>query len=169
MKYEVNKRGGEFSLGRTKVIRNRKEVQRLFIKIVKSADHGILLIFPTINSFLREQRLGVISLLKYGAMGRGVNIKVLTPINNDVRKIVQGIVEEIGGQALKNFEVRAVDVTYEASTVNTVTIIIEKLDDSKENFIDAIGLLLIRIANLRYHLISLFLRAYGIKRNCTRS
>lgn len=82
-------------------------------------------------------------------MERGVNIKILTPINNDVQKIVQGIIEEIGGQEKRNFEVRAVDVTYETSTVNTVTIIIvdkktslviEKLDDSKENFIDAIGL-----------------------------
>ena len=105
--------------------------------------------FPTVNSFLREQRLGVIPLLKYGTMERGMNIKILTPINNDVQKIVQAIVEEIGGQTQKSFEVRAVDVTYEASTVNTVTIIIvdkkaslviEKLDDSKENFIDAIGL-----------------------------
>ena len=148
MKHEVDKKRGEFSLGRTEVIRNRKEVQRLFIEIVKSADHEILLIFPTINSFLREQRLGVIPLLKYGIMDRGVNIKILTPINNDVQKIVQGIIEEIGEQAQKNFEVRAVDVTYETS-VNTVTIIIvdrktslviEKLDDSKENFIDAIGL-----------------------------
>ncbi len=78
-----------------------------------------------------------------------MNIKILTPINNDVQKIVQGIVEEVGRQAQKNFEVRAVDVISEASTVNTVTIIIvdkkaslviEKLDDSKENFIDAIGL-----------------------------
>jgi len=145
----VDKRGGEFSLGSTEVIRNRKEVQRLFIDIVKSAEHEILLIFPTVNSFLREQRLGIISLLKYGTIERGVNIKILTPIIDDVQKSVQGIVEEIGGQAQKNFQVRAVDVTYEGSTVNTVTIIIvdkkaslviEKLDDSKENFIDAIGL-----------------------------
>ena len=78
-----------------------------------------------------------------------MNIKILTPINDDVQKIVQGIVEEIGGQAQKNFHVRDVDVTYEKSTVTTVTIMIvdkkaslaiEKRDDSKENFIDAIGL-----------------------------
>jgi signal transduction histidine kinase len=149
LKNEVDKRGGECSLGRTEVIRNRKQVQRLFIDIVKSAEYEILLIFPTVNSFLREQRLGVISLLKYGTIERRVNIRILTPINNDVLKIFQGIVEEIGVQAQKNFEIRAVDFTYEASAVNTVTIIIvdkktslviEKLDDSKENFIDAIGL-----------------------------
>lgn len=93
--------------------------------------------------------MGIISLLKYDSIERGVNIKILTPINDDVQKIVQGIVEEIGGQAQKNFHVRDVDVTYEKSTVTTVTIMIvdkkaslaiEKRDDSKENFIDAIGL-----------------------------
>ena len=93
--------------------------------------------------------MGIISLLKYDSIERGVNIKILTPINDDVQKIVQAIVEEIGGQAQKNFHVRDVDVTYEKSTVTTVTIMIvdkkaslaiEKRDDSKENFIDAIGL-----------------------------
>jgi two-component system, OmpR family, sensor histidine kinase VicK len=135
-------------LGRTEVIRNRKAVQRLIIDIVKSAEHEILLIFPTANSFLREQRLGVIPLLKYGVMKRGINVKILTPINGDILQIIQSIVEDIGEQAKKSFHIRAVDVTYQESTVNTVTIIIvdkkvslviEKLDDSKENFIDAIG------------------------------
>jgi two-component system sensor histidine kinase VicK len=146
---EVDRRRRGVLLGRTEVIRNRKRVQRLFIDIVKSAEHEILLIFPTVNSFLREQRLGIISLLKYCTMERGVNIKILTPTNDDVQEVVEGIVEETEGQTQKNFHIRAVDVTYEESTVNTVTIIIvdkkaslviEKRDDSKENFIDAIGL-----------------------------
>lgn len=142
-------KGREFALGRTETIRNRNAVQKLFIDVVKSAEHEILLIFPTVNSFLREQRLGIIPLLKIGALERGINIRILTPINNDVQKIVQAILEEGGEQVKKNFLLRAVDVTHEESTVNTVTIIIvdkkgsltiEKLDDSKENFIDAIGL-----------------------------
>ena len=135
-------------MGRTEVIRNRKAVQRLFIDIVKSAEHEILLMFPTANSFLREQRLGIIPLLKC-VVKRGINVKILTPINGDILQIIQSIVEEIGKQAKKSFHLRAVDVTYQESTVNTVTIIIvdkkaslviEKLDYSKENFIDAIGL-----------------------------
>jgi two-component system, OmpR family, sensor histidine kinase VicK len=133
----------------TEVIRDRKAVQSLFIDIVKSAEQEILLIFPTANSFVRQQRLGIISLLRYSAKERGINIKILTPIDGDAQKIVQDIVEETEKQSNENFHIRVVGVTYEESTVNTVTIIIvdkkaslaiEKLDDSKENFIDAIGL-----------------------------
>jgi signal transduction histidine kinase len=133
----------------TEVIRNQKAVETLFIDMVKAAEQEILLIFPTANSFLREERLGIIHLLRYGAIERGIDIKILTPIDGEVQKIVQDIVEENGKQSKKNFHIRAVGVTYEETTVSTVTIIIvdkktslaiEKIDDSKKNFIDAIGL-----------------------------
>jgi two-component system, OmpR family, sensor histidine kinase VicK len=141
--------GDEFGFGITEVIRNQKAVQSLFIDIVKAAEQEILLIFPTANSFLREERLGIMQLLSYGTKERGINIKILTPINDNVQKIVQGTVEETGKQSNKNFQIRAVDETYEETTVRTVTIVIvdkktslaiEKVDDSKEDFIDAIGL-----------------------------
>jgi two-component system, OmpR family, sensor histidine kinase VicK len=141
--------GDEFGFGITEVIRNQKAVQSLFIDIVKAAEQEILLIFPTANSFLREERLGIMQLLSYGTKERGINIKILTPINDNVQKIVQDTVEETGKQSNKNFQIRAVDETYEETTVRTVTIVIvdkktslaiEKVDDSKEDFIDAIGL-----------------------------
>src|SRR5215469_9987230 len=133
----------------TEVIRNQKAVETLFIDMVKAAEQEILIIFPTANSFLREERLGIMQLLRYGAIERGIDIKILTPIDIEVQKIIQGIVEEAGKQSKKNFHIRSVGVTYEETTVSTVTIIIvdkktslaiEKIDDSKENFIDAIGL-----------------------------
>jgi signal transduction histidine kinase len=149
MEIGVDERGDEFASGMTEVIRNQKAVQSLFIDLVKAAEQEILVIFPTANSFLREERLGIIRLLSYGAKERGIDIKILTPINDNVQRIVQGIVEETGKQSNENFQIRAVDETYEKTTVSTVTIIIvdkktslaiEKLDDSKEDFIDAIGL-----------------------------
>jgi two-component system, OmpR family, sensor histidine kinase VicK len=133
----------------TEVIRNQKAVQSLFIDLVKTTEQEILLIFPTANSFLRQHRLGIISLLRSGAKERNVNIKILTPINREVHKIIQAIEEETRKQSNENFHIRVVDVTYEETTVSTVAIIIvdkkaslaiEKLDDSKENFIEAIGL-----------------------------
>ena len=124
--------------------------------VIVTADHSLVRfhgrivgVLPTADSFLREERLGIIPLLKHGAIERDINIKILTPINGDVQNIVQGIIEEIGEQAKKNFHLQVVDITYEEPTINTVTIIIidkkaslaiEKQDDSKENFIDAIGL-----------------------------
>src|SRR5206468_3786978 len=99
-------------------------VEDLFIDMVKSAEHEVLVIFPTINTFLREQSLGIIQLLKYGVAQRGIVVKILTPINDYVLKVVQGLVEEIGELAKKNFYVRALGDTYEEPSLNTVTILI---------------------------------------------
>src|SRR5215467_640036 len=124
METNRDKRGDESASGMTEVIRNQKAVETLFIDMIKAAEQEILLIFPTANSFLREERLGIMRLLSYGAKECGIDIKILTPINDNVRKIVQGIVEETGKQSNKNFHIRAVDVTYEKTAVSTVTIII---------------------------------------------
>jgi two-component system, OmpR family, sensor histidine kinase VicK len=51
-------------LGRTGVIQNPKHIQQLFINMIKSAKHEVLLVLPTINAFYREERIGVIELLK---------------------------------------------------------------------------------------------------------
>jgi len=82
----------------TEVIRNQKAVETLFIDMVKAAEQEILLIFPTANSFLREERLGIIHLLRYGAIERGIDIKILTPNDGEVQKIIQDLVEETGKQ-----------------------------------------------------------------------
>src|SRR5215472_4322839 len=119
METDGDKRGDEFASGMTEVIRNQKAVQSLFIDLVKAAEQEILVIFPTANSFLREERLGIIRLLSYGAKERGIDIKILTPINDNVQKIIQGIVEETGKQSNKTFHIRAVDATYEETTVST--------------------------------------------------
>jgi two-component system, OmpR family, sensor histidine kinase VicK len=76
---------------------------------------------------------------------------ILTPINNEIEKIIQNIL--MVNQAKNNlFDIRATETTRsspEIAVVGTVTIlvvdrkqslVIEKTDDSKEEFIDAIGL-----------------------------
>ena len=90
--------GDELALPMTEVIRNKKAVETLFIDMVKAVEHEILLIFPTANSFLREERLGIIHLLRCGAIEHGTDIKILTPIDGEVQKIIQDLVEETGKQ-----------------------------------------------------------------------
>jgi signal transduction histidine kinase len=173
-------------LGRTEIIQSPKDIQQLFINMVKTAKHELLLLLPTINAFYREERIGVMELLKQSSEGdRGVNVRILTPTNEIIERklhnMVLGIERreiEIQGregrqrtqQQMKNkkgsFDVRRIDVesisehekkgeemqaatAVEKSAVTTVTIIvvdrkeslvIEKTDDSKENFIDAVGI-----------------------------
>ena len=118
---------------------------------MKSAKEEVLLLLPTTNAFLREERIGIIQLLREAAAERRVNVRILTPIdNNKIEKIIQNTV--MADQAKNNyFDIRATETTSspEIAVVGTVTIlvvdrkqslVIEKTDDSKEDFIDAVGL-----------------------------
>ncbi|MGC2426059.1 MAG: ATP-binding protein [Nitrososphaeraceae archaeon] len=136
-----------FILGSTEVIQIPSRTKELFIDLIKSAKEEVLLLLPTINAFLREDRIGMIQSLREAAVGRGVNVRILTPINNMIQKIIQNIMVD---QANDLFDIRAIETTSpEIAVVGTVTILvvdkkqslaIEKVDDSKEDFIDAIGL-----------------------------
>ncbi len=136
-----------FILGSTEVIQIPSRTKELFIDLIKSAKEEVLLLLPTINAFLREDRIGMIQSLREAAVGRGVNVRILTPINNMIQKIIQNIMVD---QANNLFDIRAIETTSpEIAVVGTVTILvvdkkqslaIEKVDDSKEDFIDAIGL-----------------------------
>src|SRR5919197_4206629 len=156
-------------LGKTEIIQSPKNIQQLFINMVKSAKHEVLLVLPSINSFLREERIGIIELLKQAAVAtegsNSINVRILTPTNYTIEKKLQEIV--VGGkqeeqeQKKKSFDIRHIDVeSYEEEaieykeaaekiTVTTVTIVvvdrkeslvIEKKDDLKEDFIEAVGI-----------------------------
>jgi two-component system, OmpR family, sensor histidine kinase VicK len=174
-------------LGKTEVIQNPTDIQELFINMVKSAKHEVLLLLPTINAFYREERIGIIELLKQAAEGEDnnrVNVRILTPTNDVIERKLQSIVfatrqehdEAQGGERRrrelliknkgKGLYIRPINVestnkeevgegllaaesATEKSLVTTVTIVvvdrkeslvIEKTDDSKENFIDAVGI-----------------------------
>ncbi|HEY9492969.1 MAG TPA: histidine kinase dimerization/phospho-acceptor domain-containing protein, partial [Nitrososphaeraceae archaeon] len=141
---------GEFDLGSTEVIQIPLRTQELFIDLVKSAKEEVLLLLPTTNAFLREERIGIIQLLSESAAEEHrVNVRILTPINNQIEKIIQNI--EVNQTKNKFFDIQAIETTSspEIAVVGTVTIlvadrkqslVIEKTDDSKEDFVDAVGL-----------------------------
>jgi signal transduction histidine kinase len=135
-----------FVMGSTEVIQIPSRTKELFLDLVKSAKEEVLLLLPTTNAFLREQRMGIIQLLKEAAE-RSVNVRILTPINNSIEEIVKDM--RIADQASKFFNIQSIEIPTEEIKVCTVTIlvvdrkeslIIEKTDDSKEDFIKAIGL-----------------------------
>jgi two-component system sensor histidine kinase VicK len=117
---------------------------------VKSAKEEVLLLLPTTNAFLREERIGILQLLREAAAERRVNVRILTPINNEIEKIIQNTV--MVNQANNFFDIRATETitsSPEIAVVGTVTIlvvdrkqslVIEKTDDSKKDFTDAVGL-----------------------------
>jgi two-component system, OmpR family, sensor histidine kinase VicK len=131
--------------GKTEIIQDSYAAKELFINMVRSAAGEILLIIPTVNAFYREERIGVIHLVRE-AEQRGVKVKVLIPSNDIIDKILQRSekCEEKKGKQ-KKFEIRRIDLTSEIkSTILVIdrkaSLVTELRDDSKENFVQAIGL-----------------------------
>lgn len=134
-------------LGDTEVIQDPLKVQERFINLVKSAKEEILLILPTINAFYREERLGIIRLLKEATVERNIDVRALTPVDEVIEQKVWTMMALAVDQG-KNLDIRPVQMTSAGVTVTTVTIlvidrkeslVIEKIDDSKDDFIDATG------------------------------
>ena len=137
-------------LGSTEIIQNPLKIKELLINLIKSATEEILLILPTTNVFIRKERIGIIQLLKKVAEGeRKVNVRILTPTNDIVEKIIHTILGKSNDrQTKKRPNIRRIEEPSER-TISTVTIVvidnreslvIEKTDDLKEDFIEAVGI-----------------------------
>jgi signal transduction histidine kinase len=143
-------------LGETEIIQSPEKILDLFIHLIKSAKSEILLMLPTINAFLREERIGIIELLKKSTTENDVNVRIITPSNDVVEKLLQNIESVVVKRSQqenqkkeKGFEVQHSNIQFKETAMTKVTILViyrkeslvmEKTDDSKENFIDAIGL-----------------------------
>jgi two-component system, OmpR family, sensor histidine kinase VicK len=138
----------------THIIQDPQSIQELFVDMVKLARHEVLLILPTVNAFLREHRIGIIQLLMQTAKERMINVRILTPTNDvtdDIMKTMTSSYQEEGRKRKDydfNFNLRSINISSEETAVSTVTIVvvdkkeslvIEKVDDTKENFIEAVG------------------------------
>jgi signal transduction histidine kinase len=140
-------------LGSTELVLVPLRIQELFIDLVKSAKQEILLILPTTNAFLREYKLGIIQSLKQESVSEhNINVRILTPTNNTIEEMLKNITStttvDEQKKENKNFVIRRIDLANEIA-VSTVTIavsdrkislVIEKKDDTKEYFMDAVGL-----------------------------
>jgi hypothetical protein len=103
-----------FVLGSTEVIQIPSRTKELFIDLIKSAKEEVLLLFPTTNSFLREERIGVIQLLNEAAAAsteHKIKVRILTPINSVIDKIVQDIMVD---QPNRFFDIKSI---YHAYTI----------------------------------------------------
>jgi two-component system, OmpR family, sensor histidine kinase VicK len=137
------------SLGITEIIDNPARTQKLFIDLIKTAKSEVLLKLPTINSFMREYRIGIIQLLEELSTdrqtGRPINVRILTPTNNTIKKILEEMKTKT---TLSNLKIRHLESKPNLN-VTTATILvvdrkaslaIEKVNDSSECFTEAVGL-----------------------------
>ncbi|MGA7691932.1 MAG: ATP-binding protein, partial [Nitrososphaeraceae archaeon] len=147
---KINEIEGGIELEKTYVIQDPQSIQKLFVDMVKSVQHEVLLILPTVNAFLREYRMGIIQLLMQAVRERSVNVRILTPTNDVIDNILKNtVISYQEGERRKDFDLRSINMSPEETAVSTVTIVIvdkkeslvfEKTDDTKENFIEAVGM-----------------------------
>jgi len=130
------------------VIRSPAKAQDLCLDIVKSAAEEILLMLPTTNSFIRQDKIGVIDFARQAAKERNVKIRILMPVDVLGEHKVQNLkqVQEQQEQKLRNnIDVRHIEQTQESKATvfvvdRKVSLIMEIRDDTKETFAEAIGL-----------------------------
>jgi signal transduction histidine kinase len=142
--------------GITEIIDNPSRTEELFIDLIKSAKSEVLLMLPTVNSFMREYRIGVIKLLNEQSTqpeGSAINIRILTPINNTIKKILEEMktkttLSEESDDYYNSLKLRHLEsepnLNVTTSTILVVdrkkSLAIEKVNDSSERFIEAVGL-----------------------------
>jgi signal transduction histidine kinase len=126
-------------------IRNPFEIQKIAFELVKSARDEILLVFSTANAFHRQERTGMIKLLKEAAAGRRVQIRILTPIDDLIKGTVQKLIREQQQQNQPRIDIRFIG-RFSQTKIRILVVdkasslVVELKDDTKESSYEAMGL-----------------------------
>src|SRR6476659_3898364 len=125
----------------------------VYLDIVQAAQKEIFFIFPTPKAFIRQ--LKAIYLAKQVSKERQVKVRILTPNNETVEALIEnllkkekeGEVTKYGTDSFSNEDIKIRYIEKMSNTKATILVIdrkeslvMELKDDSKDTFIEAIGL-----------------------------
>ncbi|HJU13140.1 MAG TPA: ATP-binding protein [Candidatus Nitrosotalea sp.] len=119
------------------VINEPISTKQIYLNLIRTSSHEILLVFPTINAVRREEKIGVLDEL-IRAASRGVKIRMLSPEDDFVKNRLAKLkdnnvsVQKIETPSETKFKLLIVD--------KRLVLVVETKDDSKSEFTDAIGL-----------------------------
>ena len=118
------------------VIPNSNSAREMYLKLVKNAQKEIILMFPTINAFKRQERLGIFEFSK----GPELKIRILMPEDKFLYQTLQNLKNNH-----INFHIRYIEQTAGTHATFLVvdgkfSLVMEIRDDSKTTFDEAIGL-----------------------------
>jgi two-component system sensor histidine kinase VicK len=122
------------------IIENPRQAMKRAQQIIGLAKHEVLRIYPSLNTFHRHVRIGIIDLLQE-VLKNGVKVRILIPADEDqISQIVDEVVVE-----LPQLEIRSIDKSLQTQMGVIVvdrkeSLIVELRDDTKENYYDAAGL-----------------------------
>jgi signal transduction histidine kinase len=122
------------------IIRDPDEVIKLSRDLIKSANHEVLRIYPSLNGFRRQIRIGALHLFRE-VLEHGISVRILVPAD---KQQIDGKMDGLE-LALPTLEIRGLDKSLQTQMGIIVvdrkeSIIIELKDDEKESYHDAAGL-----------------------------
>jgi signal transduction histidine kinase len=122
------------------IIENPREAIKRAQQIIKLAQHEVLRIYPSLNAFRRQVRIGAIDLFRE-VLEHGAKVRILIPAEEE--QITQ-IVDEMALE-LPQLDIRSIDKSLQTQMGIIVvdrkqSLIVELRDDTKENYYDAAGL-----------------------------
>ena len=151
---------------RTFLIKDPYKTQQLLIQYLQKSTKEILIILPSINAFFRHRKIGIFNILEKKLLNINNNnnnnnnnnhddddlensnkllVKILTPANNKIEKNITSIYNRIKKtNKQENIEFRRIESLSEIKTACIIldkkdVLIIELKNDSKDNFLEAIG------------------------------
>jgi K+-sensing histidine kinase KdpD len=142
---QVEEEGVDYDI---EVIQNPDRTEELYWGIVKSAEKEILLILPTANAVIRQEKMGIIKYLAEATKSRNIQVRILMPNVNLSHH--HAIEESKPVQQQQDNPSDSLNVRYMQQLSDTkatiliadrkVSLVIEVRDDSKSRFYEAIGL-----------------------------
>jgi len=128
------------------------KIKDLYFDLLKSSKEEIMLIFPSNKAFERQERIGIIGLVKQVAKEKDLRVRVLVPVKDleDSQELVQKpfpLKENYQHGPSNNIYTRYIAEQRSPGLQETILIVdrkvsfvIELIDDTKATFEEAIGL-----------------------------
>jgi hypothetical protein len=122
------------------VFRGAFRAREVYLDLVREATKEILIIFPTINAFFRQSKMGVTRLAEMAATERNVSVRILMPANKSTTNRIEP--KLIYSHRLEIRQIEQMSQTKATILVidREKSLVMELRDDSKKAFDEAIGL-----------------------------
>jgi signal transduction histidine kinase len=122
-------------------IRDPDKVLKLGYDLLNGAKSEVLVIFSSANAFLRQERIGLMQLLTKVAKEHSVQIRIMTPIDDRIKKIV----ENFEKQSQQKIEIKNIEPPLQTRISLLIvdrrySLAIELKDDAKETSLEAMGM-----------------------------
>jgi len=132
--------------GEIEVIPSSSRARELYLDIVKKAQNEIMIMFPTVNAFLRQQKMRAVEVAEEAARQRNVKVRILMPRHESTEQLVRSLTIERPTPQSHNFDVRYIEQAMHDTQATflvvdrKVSLVMEIKYDLKTTFDEAIGL-----------------------------